>query len=82
MPNLRSKSAANRTWCFLVLLQVKCQTGSQQSLYGWAIMEPADYDILGLSQEKMKSFSIEQALCCIKKAYMKKALKYHPDKKS
>ena len=32
MPNLRSKSAVNRTWCFLVLLQVKCQTGSQQSL--------------------------------------------------
>jgi len=31
MPNLRSKSAVNRTWCFLVLLQVKCQTGSQQS---------------------------------------------------
>ena len=31
MPNLRSKSAANRTWCFLVFLQFKSQTGSQQS---------------------------------------------------
>ena len=31
MPNLRLKSAANRTWCFLVFLQFKSQAGSQQS---------------------------------------------------